>query len=279
MCELAKHHRVHFPAQPYKESQPFSLIHSDIWGPSRINNISGARWFITFIDDYTRVSWVYLLEEKSETARTFQNFHKMIKTQFQANIQILCTDNGREYFSSILGSYLTNHGIVHHSSCVDTPQQNGIAERKNKHLLEVVKALTFTMAVPKTFWGEDVLIATYLINRMPSRVLNFKTPLDTLKNSYPLSKLFCPLSPKVFGCVAFVHVHNQNRGKLDPRALRCVFLNFLLPKKVTSVTILQLEIFLCQWTLLFFRILFSFPKLLFKGRLDMTKMKICFGLL
>lgn len=225
VCELAKH-RVRFSAQPHKESQPFSLIHSDIWGPSRINNISGARWFITFIDDHTRVSWVYLLKEKSEAARTFQDFHKMIKTQFQANIQILHTDNGREYFSTILGSYLTNHGIVHHSSCVDTPQPNRIAERKNKHLLEVARALTFTMAVPKTFWGEAVLTATYLINRMPSRVLNFKTPLDTLKNLYPLSKLFCSLTPKVFGCVAFVHIHNQNRGKLDPRALRCVFLGY-----------------------------------------------------
>ena len=254
-------------------------MHSDIWGSSRINNIYEARWFITFIDDHTHVSWVYLLKEKSEAARKFQNFHKMIKTQFQANSQILCTDNGREYFSSILGSYLTNHWIVHYSSFVNTPQQNGIAERKNKHLLEVARALTFIIALPKPFWGETVLIATYLINRMPSRVLNFKTPLDTSKNSYPLSKLFCSLSPKVFGCVTFVHIHNQNQGKLDPRALRCVFLNFLLPKKVISVTILQLENFLCQWTLHFFRILLSFPKLLFKGRLDMTKMRICFGLL
>lgn len=133
VCELAKHHRVHFPAQPYKESQSLSLIYSNIWCPSRVNNIYGARWFITFIDDHSCVSWVYLLKEKSKATRTFQNFHKMIETQFQASIQILRTDNGREYFSSILGSYLTDHGIVHYSSCVDTLQQNGIAERKNKH--------------------------------------------------------------------------------------------------------------------------------------------------
>ena len=231
ICELSKHHRTQFPAKPYEKSQPFSLVHSDIWGPSRVVNVSGAKWFIIFIDDHTCVCWTYLLKEKSNAKEIFTTFHRMIRTQFQANIKILRTDNGREYYSSILGSYLNENGIIHQSSCVDTPQQNGIAERKNRHLLEVARAITFTTRVLKYFWGEAVLTATYLINRMPSRVLEFKTPLDTLKNLFQTSKIFCSLPPKVFGCTAFVHIHNHNRGKLDPRSLRCVFLGYSSTQK------------------------------------------------
>ena len=80
---------------------------------------------------------VYLLKEKSKAKEIFKNFNVMINTQFQTKIQILYTDNGIEYFNSILGPYLHEHGIIHQSSCIATPQQNGILERKNRHLLEV----------------------------------------------------------------------------------------------------------------------------------------------
>ena len=89
----------------------------------------------------------------------------MVETQFQKNIQILRSDNGQEYFKNVLGQFFLEKGIVHQSSCIDTPQQNGSAKRKNKHLLEVARALRFTNQVPKYLWGEVVLTATYLINR------------------------------------------------------------------------------------------------------------------
>ena len=95
----------------------------------------------------------------------------MINTQFQTKIQIFCTDNGTEYFNSILGPYIHEHGIIHQSSCIATPQQNGILERKNCHLLEVAQSLMFTKNVPKYFRGKAILTASYLINRMPTRVL------------------------------------------------------------------------------------------------------------
>ena len=83
---MVKQTRVPFPARTYKPSQPFSLIYSDSWGPSRVNNLSKAKWFITFIDDYSRTTWVYLLKEKSEAGQTFKQFHAMVKTQFQTDI-------------------------------------------------------------------------------------------------------------------------------------------------------------------------------------------------
>ena len=121
ICQFAKHTRVSYPIQPYKPSNPFTLIHSDIWGPSQVNNVAGARWFITFIDDHTCICWVLLLKDKSETTTIFQKFYQIIITQFQAKIQILQTDNRREYFYSILSLFLINHRIIHQSSCVGTP--------------------------------------------------------------------------------------------------------------------------------------------------------------
>ena len=92
----------------------------------------------------------------------------MIQTQFQTKIQVLRANNAKEYFKSIIGDYLLSQSIVHQSSCVDTPQQNGVVERKNRHLLEVARSLMFSTYVPKHSQGEAVLTVAYLINRMPS---------------------------------------------------------------------------------------------------------------
>ncbi|RVX21560.1 Retrovirus-related Pol polyprotein from transposon TNT 1-94 [Vitis vinifera] len=125
-----------------------------------------------------------------------------------------------------VGEFLAQEGIVHLSSCVDTPQQNGIAERKNRHLLEVARSLMFSMNVPKLFWGQAVLTAAYLINRMPSRVLKFQTPCQTLLKSFPTTRLISIVPPKIFGCSVFVHINQQHRSKLDPRSLKCIFLGY-----------------------------------------------------
>lgn len=231
VCQIAKHQRSNFPSQPYKSSKPFALIHSDLWGPSRVPNVSGKKWFITFIDDHTRITWVYLLKEKGEAEQTFKHFHLMVNNQFNAKIQILRTDNGREYFNSILGGYFLENGIIHQNSCVDTPQQNGVAERKNRHLLEVARSIMFTNNVPKYFWGDSILTACYLINRLPTRVLNFKIPFKFFLQYYPQTRSIGSLPLKVFGCKSFVHVHNHNRSKLDPRALPCIFLGYSATQK------------------------------------------------
>ena len=181
ICHLAKYSRVPFPIHSYHESRPFALIHSDLWCPSRVSSVSNKRWFVYFIDDHTRVCWVYLLSEKYEVSCIFEQFYAMIDTQFNSKIQILHADNGTEYFNSVLGTFVSKHGMLHQSSCVDTPQQNRVSERKNRHLLELARSLLFTANVPKHFWGDAILTACYLINRLPSRVLKFQPQLSLLK--------------------------------------------------------------------------------------------------
>ncbi|RVW92470.1 Retrovirus-related Pol polyprotein from transposon TNT 1-94 [Vitis vinifera] len=117
-----------------RSSIPFYLIHSDIWGPSLIPNITGAKW----------------------------------------------SDNAKDYFNQVLTPYFQREEIIHESSCVNTPQQNGVAERKNGHLLDSTRSFLFQKNVPKSFWGEAVLTAAHLINRLPSRILGLKSPMDIL---------------------------------------------------------------------------------------------------
>ena len=122
MCELAKHHHTSFPPSFNKSNLPFTIVHTDVWVPSRIISLSGFRWFVTFIDDFSRTTWVYLLKEKSDVFSCFQTFHKMVLNQFNTSIKIVRSDNGGEYLYGGLQSYFQDHGIIHQTSCVDTPQ-------------------------------------------------------------------------------------------------------------------------------------------------------------
>ena len=232
ICEYAKHTRgVSFPISNKRSSSPFFLIHNDIWGPSTIPNISGSRWFVTFIDDCTRVSWIYLLKNKSDVSHIFPVFFTMVQNQFGTKIKKICSDNASDYFNQILSQWFQKEGIIHESSCINIPQQNGVAKRKNRHLLECTRALLFQQNVPKSYQGEVVLTSTYVKNRIPSRVLGRKSPLKTLSQLYPNIQSSFNLAPQVFGCTSFVHIHNHNRGKLDPRALKCVFVGYSSTQK------------------------------------------------
>ncbi|KAA0059998.1 putative polyprotein [Cucumis melo var. makuwa] len=156
---------------------------------SRVTTSSGKRWFVTFIDDHTRLTWVYLITDKSEVPSIFQNFYHTIKTQFHTKIAILRSDNGREFQNHNLSEFLASKGIVHQTSCAYTPQQNGVAKRKNRHLVEVARSLMLSTSLPSYLWGDAIFTAAHLINRMPSRILHLQTPLDCLKESYPSTRL------------------------------------------------------------------------------------------
>lgn len=121
ICEFAKHHRPTFTPSIYKSTRPFSIIHSDVWGPCRIPNRTQSKYFVTFIDDHTRMCWVYLLKDKSAVTSTFIEFYHYVKTQFNTTLQVFYTDNGTEYFNQSLESFLKTNGIVHKSSCPYSP--------------------------------------------------------------------------------------------------------------------------------------------------------------
>ena len=132
--------------------------------------------------------------------------------------------------STDLKHYLIAHGMVHQTTCPNTPQQNGVAERKNRHLLEVVRASLIEAHMPVSYWGEALTSAAYLINRVPSSTVQFQTPFQALQDAVNAPTV-PNLPPHVFGCVAFVHLYKHQRSKLAPRALRCVFLGYASHQK------------------------------------------------
>lgn len=209
---------------------PFALIHSNVWGPLPVTNMSGIRWFVIFVDDCTRMTWLYLMKQKDEVLNIFETFHAMVCTQYGATIKVLRSDNGGEYVNKHLKTYFNHHGLIHETSCPQTPQQNGVAERKNRHILETARALLLGAYMPQRFWTDAVSTAVHLLNRMPSKVLSFQTPLQSLSTHVPLPNVLM-LPPRVFGCVAYVYLHKNQRSKLDPCARRCLFLGYGIHQK------------------------------------------------
>jgi transposase InsO family protein len=221
VCELAKHTRTNYPSSCERSKVPFEVVHSDVWGPSNVTSLLGERWYVTFIDGFSKCTWLYLLKQKSEVLCAFENFYTLVCNQYNASVKIFRSDNGTLYINREFNNFLSSRGIIHQTTCVNTAEQNGVAERKNRHLLEVARSLMFMMNVPKFLWGEAVKTAAYLINRLPSRVLNYKTPIECLSGT---NSFIVP--PKVFGCTCFVHDYRNSVGKLDPRAVKCIFLGY-----------------------------------------------------
>ena len=219
----AKFHRVHWsPRVNKRASAHFELVHLDVWGPCLVVSPIRFRYFVTFVDDYSRTTWLYLMKNRSELFSNFRAFYAEIHTQFYVYVQNLRSDNAKEYLSEQFQPFMLQNGILHQTSCVDTPSQNGVVERKNRHLLKTARALLFQMHVPKHFWVDAVSKACFLINQMPSFVLNWVTSFQTL---FPHKSLF-PIEHRVFRCTCFVRDVRLHVSKLDPKSLKCIFLGY-----------------------------------------------------
>ncbi|KAJ0049052.1 hypothetical protein Pint_16420 [Pistacia integerrima] len=178
ICPLAKQTRMPFTASQNRASAPFTLIHMDVWGPYSQPAHNGHRFFLTLVDDFTRVTWIFLMQHKHETVIHLKTFIALVHTQFSASLKIVRSDNGSEFFNSQCAELFTSLGIIHQSSCVATPQQNGVVERKHRHLLEVARALRIQTHIPIPYWSECILTACYIINRLPIAVLSNKSPYE-----------------------------------------------------------------------------------------------------
>lgn len=197
-CKFSKSHKQSYCPSNTRFESVFSLIHSDVWGPAPYSGSSmlnsDFQYFVLFIDDCSRVTWVYFFRHKSEVASKFIEFYNMVLNQYKTTVQILRSDNGGEYVNSMLKDFCSKKGIIHQTSCSYTPLQNGVTERKNRFILEMTRALMLESHVPKYFWPEAVATSIYLINRLPTKILSLHTPLQELAKhvSLPSTRLFAP---------------------------------------------------------------------------------------
>jgi hypothetical protein len=181
---------------------------------------------VSFIDDHTRKVWVYFMKHKGEVFQHFLNFKAMVEKEKGVSIKCLRSDGRGEYFSNEFSEYLKEHGIQKKYSCNYSPQQNGVVERKNRHIAKITRAMLNEKNLPNYFWGEAVVIAVYIMNQTPTAAVHGMTPEEKFTSKKPdVSHL------KVFGCIAYVHVPDEKRSKLDPKAEKCIFIGNFLEQK------------------------------------------------
>ncbi|KAF5771878.1 putative RNA-directed DNA polymerase [Helianthus annuus] len=225
ICHKSKQVRVPFPLSDHKSKGIGDLVHLDLWGPYRVASYEGYKYFLTVVDDYTRSVWCYLLRNKMEVFENLKDFYELILTQFKTKVRVFRSDNGTEFVNNQMNVFMKQKGILHQTSCSYTPQQNGVVERKHRHLLNIARALMFQGGLPLRFWSDCVLTAVYLINRLPSSVLGGKSPYELMFGFEPsLSHL------RSFGCLCFGTVLNES-DKFAYHADKCVLIGYSNVKK------------------------------------------------
>ena len=157
-CQTGKQHALPFNNSDSFASVLFDLVYSDVWGPSPIFTMRGSRYFVIFIDDYSRFTWIYLMHSRSELLGIYDAFQRMIQTQFSRKIKIFRSDNAQEYKQTDFLNILKQNGTLPHSSCPGTSQQNGRAERKLRHILDTVRALLLLPLSPNHFEEKLLLL-------------------------------------------------------------------------------------------------------------------------
>ena len=187
-------------------------IHSDLWGPGEVETLGKYKYWVSFTDDWSRWTTVYLLWVKSDVFPAYTAFALWVQTHMGVTIKCLHMDRGGEYMSLEFGKYLEKHGTERQLTVHDTPAQNGISERLNRMLIERVRAMMYTAQLPLYIWGEALCHAVYLKNRYWTSALPVgMTPYEMI-NGEQLSLDILP----IWGCV--VWVHDKSGGKLSMRA-------------------------------------------------------------
>jgi hypothetical protein len=175
-CVENKQHRDPIPKTAnWRASEKLECVHSDICGPINPTSNGGCRYFITFTDDYSRRTWTYPLKDKASAFEVFQRFKSLVEKQSGCMIKCLRTDRGGEFTSDKFKDFCNEHGIKRQLTTAYTPQQNGVSERKNRTLMNMVRSMLAGRCVPKRFWPEAVVWATHVINRSPTLSVKYMT--------------------------------------------------------------------------------------------------------
>lgn len=223
-CQFGKMQQISFPISDLKTKAPLELIYSDLWGPAPVVSSEGYKYYIVFVDDFSRYMWIYPLKLKEESYAIFTQFHCFVEKELNAKVKCLQTDWGGEFRP--FSSYLQQHGIAFRHPCPYLHQQNGRVERKHRAITEFGLALLAHAGMPLCFWWQAFSTAAYLLNRLPSASIGYSSPFQKLFDQEPRYNEL-----RVFGCSCYPYIRPYQKHKLSYHTEKCVFLGYSLAHK------------------------------------------------
>ncbi|GJZ14276.1 putative ribonuclease H-like domain-containing protein [Tanacetum coccineum] len=230
-CHKGKQHRASCKAKLERLiTEPLHTLHMDLFGPTSVKSINHASYCLVITDDCTRFSWVFFLASKDETSGILQNFIRQIENQLNHRVKIIRSDNGTEFKNRDMLEFCGNKGIKQEYSNARTPQQNGVAERMNRTLIEAARTMLADSLLPTTFWAEAVSTACYVLNRVRVTKPQNKTPYELLFGQKPIISYIRP-----FGCHVTILDTLSVLGKFDGKSDEGFLVGYSLNSKAYRV--------------------------------------------
>jgi hypothetical protein len=220
-CTLGKYTKTAFPSSDSRAAWILDLIHSDVCGPMSLASLTGSLYYVVFIDDFSRKSWIFFMKTKGQVFSRFQEFKSLMENQTGKKIRVLRSNNGGEYTSKEFMDFCAGEGIRRELIVPYNPQQNGVAERKNRAIVGAARAMLHDQGMPLFLWAEACYTAVYLQNRSPHRAVGSMTHEEAFSGKKPEVGHFW-----IFGCTTYSYVPSEKRTKLEPMAERGIFVGY-----------------------------------------------------
>ena len=176
ICEgfsIGKQQRAIFPQYKFRSYEPLPLVHSDIFLPMETLSLANNKYFLLFVDDYSRVSRVYFRIQNSQAFNCFQKFKVRVEKEFRYYLKVLRTDRGGEFTSNEFKEFCNSHGIKKELTTTYTPQQNEVAERKNRTMVEMARCMLREMCLPNMYWVDAIHSAIYILNISSTKMVKY----------------------------------------------------------------------------------------------------------
>jgi transposase InsO family protein len=231
-CALGKNVKATFPSSETRSKGIFDLIHSDVGKPMSVTSVKGASYYVTFIGDFSNKTWIYFMKTKDEVFIHFREFKAQVENMAGRKIKVRKTDNGGEYTSSEYIDFCKEAGIKREKTVPYNPQQNGVADRKNRSIVTAAKAMIHDQSLPLFLWAEACNTVVYLQKKSPHRIPEDKTPEEAFTGRRPeIGHL------KIFGCPVYIHILVEKRTKLQPLEERGILVGYSEDLKAYRVSL------------------------------------------
>ncbi|GJS38289.1 putative ribonuclease H-like domain-containing protein [Tanacetum coccineum] len=230
-CLKGKQHRASCKTKAFSPiTKPLFMLHMDLFGPTFVSSLMHKKYCLVVTDDYSRFSWVFFLRTKDETSEILKNFIKEVENLVDKKVKIIRSDNGTEFKNKVMDEFCREKGIKREYSVARTPQQNGVAERKNRTLIEAARTMLADSKLPTTFWAEAVSTACYVQNRVLIVKPHNKTPYELFRGIKPAIGFMKP-----FGCHVTILNTLDKLGKFDGKSDEGFFVGYSLSSKAFRV--------------------------------------------